>query len=255
MNKMPPILYVHAEAAIRALHWWYGHRILVSDNRANVLRIVANTFAQDHRHVLKTTPEELRRLILEQWGEGTRYLPLGESPPLRPVVDIDGRAAMDYATRVALSTYLTSFVLEGNGRRRPSEAALVSTIDSRRLPMNAHQPASDDPMDDQLSRLSAEARDLHEEMEGAEMASARGEISESEAHARVCSALVKLQTLPAADRTSRPQKPQPSSGSSERDRSWRRDQRAARGERRDVLRRLCLRVGQGDGRGHQGSRA
>lgn len=124
MNSMPDKLYVHGSAETRELHWWHGHKVLISDNRASVLRIIEKTFAQDDRHVIEVTPEDLRRLILEQWEEGTRYLTFWDSPPLRPVVDIEGRAAMDYLGRISLTNYLTSRnPEEGKNFQRPAKAA------------------------------------------------------------------------------------------------------------------------------------
>lgn len=124
MNPLADKLYVHGSAETRELHWWLGHKVLVSDNRANILGIIGETFAQDDRHIIEVTPEELRRLILEQWEEGTHYLTFWDSPPLRPGVDIEGRSAMDYRTRVSLADYLTSRnPEESQNYQRPAKAA------------------------------------------------------------------------------------------------------------------------------------
>lgn len=124
MNSLPDKLYVHGSAETCELHLWFGHKVLVSNNRAHVLRIIEETFAQDDRHIIEVTPEKLRRLILEQWEEGRRYLTRWDAPPLRPVVDIEGRAAVDYRTRVSLADYLTSRnPEESQNYQRPAKAA------------------------------------------------------------------------------------------------------------------------------------
>lgn len=124
MNSIPDKLYVHGSAETHELHWWYGHKVLVSDNKANLTRIIGNTFAQDDRYVIELTPEELRRLILSQWEEGTRYLTFRDSPPLRPLVDIEGGAAMDYRTRISLASYLTgSYPERSSGHRHLTKVA------------------------------------------------------------------------------------------------------------------------------------
>ncbi len=108
MKSMPDSLYAHGDATTRKLHWWYGHEVLISDDKSHLLRLIGNTFGQAcDRYIIEATPEDLRRLILEQWGEGIRYIGFAESPPLRPTVRIHGDAAMDYSTRIALRDYLT----------------------------------------------------------------------------------------------------------------------------------------------------
>ena len=84
---MPKKLYAYGDAETKDLHWRYGSEVLISDDKEKLLRIVNNVYgAGDDRDVVEAEQEEMRRLILRQWGEGLRYYGLDEGPPHQDVV-------------------------------------------------------------------------------------------------------------------------------------------------------------------------
>ncbi len=84
---IPKKLYAYGDAETKDLHWRYGSEVLISDDKEKLLRIVNNVYgAGDDRDVVEAAPEEMRRLILRQWGEGLRYYGLDEGPPHPDVV-------------------------------------------------------------------------------------------------------------------------------------------------------------------------